>query len=97
MAVELYTHRFKFSVGDGGKFIKGFIEFNTDGKVSFKMTSWSEPILKETLDHFSELTELIKKIFYAYGDIQEIKFTKMGVDKKLDIELEKDYLKVKKL
>ena len=94
--IDGYTHRFKFSVGDGGHFIKGYVEFDTDEKVSYKVTSWSEPLQKDVLDNFSELTELIRKIFYTYKDIQEIKFTKIGVDEKLDKELETDYLKIKK-
>jgi len=75
---DIYTHDFKFQIGDGGQFIEGEIEFNTDGKVSYKMDKFSEPIKAETLAYFNEITELIKKIFHATDPkgIKLIKFKK---------------------
>lgn len=69
---EPYTHNFKFSLGDGGKFITGEIEFNQDGKMSFRMDTWSEPIDEDSLAAFKELTTLLKKIFYEFGGIKKI-------------------------
>lgn len=63
--LDQYTHNFKFQIGDGGQYLEGEIEFNTDGKVSYKMSNWSEPIKNGTLGYFTELTELLKKIFHG--------------------------------
>ena len=74
MPVDGYTHNFEFKIGDGGRFLVGKIEFNLDGKVSFKMTQWSEPIQQEVLQDFIDLTELLKRIFHSHTGIKEIKF-----------------------
>ena len=75
MPIDGYTHNFEFKVGDGGKFLEGEIELNTDGKVSYRFTSISEPIQHETLDYFTRLTELLKEIFHGAGGIKKIEFT----------------------
>lgn len=71
--MDIYTHKFKFSVSDGGKFLHGEVEFNTDGKVSYKFKGMSEPLEKEVLVKFNELMELVKVIFNQFGGIKEIK------------------------
>jgi len=68
------THDFKFQIGDGGQFIEGDIEFNTDGKISYKITSWSEPVKDTTLQRFSEVAELMRQIFHEFGGLKLIKF-----------------------
>lgn len=76
MAIEEpYTHKFKFQIGDGGRFLNGLIEFNEDQKVSYKIQEWSEPLEKDVLDDFTALTELLKTIFHKHGGIKLIKFT----------------------
>ena len=69
-----YTHDFKFQLGDGGQFVEGDIEFNTDGKVSYKITSISEPVLDTTLQRFSEVAELMRQIFHEFGGLKLIRF-----------------------
>jgi len=60
---EQYTHDFKFQIGeDGSKFINGEIEFNSDGKVSFKIKDWAEPLLKEDLERFTYIVDHLKNI-----------------------------------
>ena len=76
--VDIYTHDFKFQLGDGGQFIEGEVEFDTDGKVSYKMTSLSEPIRANTLKKFNELCELMRTIFVEYGGIKMIRFKEKG-------------------
>lgn len=79
MAKEIYTHTFKFQLADGGQFLEGQIEFNVDGKVSYKMESWSEPIQSETLTYFDRVTELLKEIFHGVEPkgIKLIRFKKI--------------------
>ena len=71
MPEDPYTHTFKFALGDGS-FIEGDCEFNTDGKASFKMDSWSEPIPLETIDDFQELMWLVKNIFENSSGVKKI-------------------------
>jgi len=75
MALPLpYTHKFKFQIGDGGSFIEGYIEFNTDGKVSYRLDESSQPLGNEALKDFCALTELLKTIYHKHGGIKLIKF-----------------------
>ena len=69
-----YTHEFKFELD--GNFINGEVEFNTDGKVSFKINAWSEPLPIEILNQFSELMAMLKKIYENEGDIKKISIKK---------------------
>lgn len=60
---DIYTHIFEFEIND--TFIRGEVEFNTDGEASFKLDipeSTSQPLPLETLKHFTELMDLIKHI-----------------------------------
>ena len=70
----MYTHEFKFQLGDGGQFIEGEIEFDTDNKISYKMDSFSEPIKAETLKKFDEVCELIRTVYEQFGGIKLIRF-----------------------
>lgn len=72
---DQYTHNFEFKVGDGGKFLEGEIEFNTDGRVSYRFSSISEPIQLDVLRDFIDLTELLKRIFVSMDGIKKIEFT----------------------
>jgi len=47
--MDQYTHDFVFKVGDGGKFVTGEVEFNTDGKNSYRFETLSQPLQDETL------------------------------------------------
>jgi len=70
MVVDPYTHTFKFELD--GVFIRGEVEFNTDGKASFKMTEWSEPLPLDTLGEFKKLMTQIKNIYTANGGVKKI-------------------------
>ena len=70
MPVDPYSHIFKFELN--GTFIRGEAEFNTDGKASFKMTEWSEPLPLETLHEFKELMEHIKRIYESSNGVKKI-------------------------
>ena len=71
--MDQYTHTFDFQIGDGGKFLTGEIEFNTDNKVSYKFKTFSEPISEDTLSQFTRLTELLKEIYHGSGGIKMIR------------------------
>jgi len=71
---DQYTHEFKFQLGDGSQFVEGEIEFNTDGKVSYKVDAWSQPIGEETLRQFNEVCQLMKSLFAEFGGIKLIRF-----------------------
>ena len=75
---EVFTHKFKFKVGDGGQFVNGNIEFNVDGKISFEVEELSIPLHKEVLEHFTELTNLLQKIFKSHGGIKLIRFKEVN-------------------
>lgn len=70
MAVDPYTHTFKFELN--GTFIRGEAEFNTDGKASFKMDEWSEPLGLEVIGEFRKLMKQIKGIYESNGGIKKI-------------------------
>jgi hypothetical protein len=74
--MDQYTHEFKFQLGDGGKFIEGEIEFDTDNKASFKITSWSEPIPAEFMQDFITVMEDARLLYEKYTDIKLIKIKK---------------------
>jgi len=69
-----FTHRFNVQFGTGGQFIQGLIEFNADGKVSYSLNESSIPLDNGVLRDFTELTELLKRIFHSHGGIKLIKF-----------------------
>ena len=71
MALDPYTHKFEFALGDGS-FIEGDCEFNSDGKASFKMNTWSEPIPLETIEEFEELMWMVKRIFEHNSGVKKI-------------------------
>lgn len=75
---DQYTHHFKFEIDDW--FMRGKTEFNTDGKASFKMQEWSEPLPDYVLDYFKKLTDLMKEITHST--------TEGSVIKKVEIKLE---------
>jgi len=77
---DQFTHNFNFEVDDaGGQFIKGDVEFNTDGKVSFKIQNSATPLKRETLALFVEFLDYIYKIFEKTGGISSIKVVKKAV------------------
>lgn len=83
--MDPFTHSFKWEikVGDNLQFIRGDIEFNTDGKVSYKLTQTSPRLEKEVMDYFQRYTELMKEVFeYTHatnGEIIKINLKTNGV------------------
>jgi hypothetical protein len=76
--MDQYTHRFTFKVGDdSGKFIDGKVEFDTDHKMTFKITNISEPLQQEVLQSFTDLMDHLHKLYDSFGGIQEIKIVKL--------------------
>jgi len=73
---DQYTHNFVFSTSDGGKFLKGECEFNTDNKLSFKFNSFSEPISEDTIGLFTEFMGLCHKIFNSEEGIVKLSINK---------------------
>lgn len=73
MPIDPYTHNFKFVLGDNS-YIDGECEFNSDGKASFKMETWSQPLPLETIQEFEKVVSLIKSIYESNGGIKKIVF-----------------------
>ena len=74
---EKYTHNFNFEVDSaGGQYIKGEVEFDTDGKVSFKIKDSSSPLKSETLSLFNKYLEFMKSIYDTTGGIVVVKVSK---------------------
>lgn len=70
---SLFTHTFEVELkADGSQFIKGEIEFNVDGKVSFDIQETSIPLSKDALHDFTELTDLLQRMFYQFEGIKRI-------------------------
>ena len=80
MPIDGYSHNFEFSIGDGGKFLIGNVEFNTDGNVSYKFKEISKPLNKEVFVRFNEMMELIKTMFHEFGGIKEIKIIEKSLE-----------------
>ena len=84
MALDPYTHTFKFEIND--TFIRGECEFNTDGEASFKLDtpeSASQPLPLETIKHFTELMELIKHIHdEGKAKDKEVKISNITIQRK---------------
>ena len=73
MVDEIFTHTFEFELKtDGSQFIKGQVEFNEDGEVSYKIEDSSIPLAKKTMSYFNELTDFLQKIYYSNGGIKRI-------------------------
>ena len=69
----IFTHTFEISLKeDGSQFIKGEIEFNQDGEVSFDITDSSIPFSKEAMKKFMALCEICQDIFYGLDGIKKI-------------------------
>jgi hypothetical protein len=73
MADEQFTHTFEIDLGaDGSQFVHGQVEFNTDGRVSFKIEETSIPLSKAAIDHFNKCMDLLQTKFREFGGIKKI-------------------------
>ena len=80
MALDQMTHSFEISLGAtvGNKeTIQGFVEFNTDGEVSFEIDEISKPITPEAMRHFTELMDLMKKFHDVHGGVVRVEIQKL--------------------
>ena len=71
MADDIYTHVFDFTVGS--KFIRGEVEFDTDGKMSYKIKEVSDPFSNDFLHMFQELMSFLFILYNQEGEIKNIK------------------------
>ena len=68
-----FTHTFDIQFkADGSHFLKGQVEFNIDGKVSFYVKDSSIPLDRDALTHFTELMSLLKTVFYSQEGIKKV-------------------------
>ncbi len=68
-----YTHNFKYFIGvNGQNRIEGDCEFDSDQKMTFKITDTSDPFPLETLNSFMELMNLLKKLYDSSGGFKQI-------------------------
>ena len=70
MPSDPYTHDFKFEID--GSFIRGEAEFNTDGKASFRISEWSQPLSLDVLKAFCNAMDWTKKTFETNGEIKKL-------------------------
>jgi len=67
---ETYTHTFKFKCGT--RDMTGECEFNVDGKASYKLNELIDGFDLEESARFTELLQVLKRIFDKYGSIKKI-------------------------
>lgn len=71
--MDPYTHIFKFFIGKNGEYtISGECEFDTDGKMSYKIEDTSDPLPAEALASFNEYMNLVKKIYDSNGGFKQM-------------------------
>lgn len=78
--LDQMTHSFEMKLGTvtGTRdTITGFIEFNTDGKVSHEYGEISKPIKPETMAFHKEIMNLMKRVYDFHGDIIKIEIKKL--------------------
>ena len=68
---DQYTHTFDFTVRS--KFIRGEVEYNTDGAMSYKITQVSDPFSNDFLHMFQQFMEYFFILYNQEGDIKLIK------------------------
>jgi len=72
-----YTHDFEFKLE--GKTIEGEVEFNTDGKMGYKILhpiEWKDMVGPKV---FRSLLETLKVVFDHFGGITKIELVKKDV------------------
>ena len=80
MPLDQMTHSFEINLGttEGERnTLTGFVEFNTDGKVSFEFDEISKPVTPETMNHFNELMNLMKKFHDQHKGIIKVEVKKL--------------------
>ena len=68
--MDQYTHIIKFEID--GSFIRGEAEFDTDGKASFRMDEWSEPISLVIIQKFEHIMAKIKELYDEDIEVKKI-------------------------
>ena len=75
MLIDQYTHNFIYRLGER-QFILGECEFNKDKKVSYRITSWSEPIDHQFLIDFTQFMDRLKLRFDEWKEIKHVEIIK---------------------
>lgn len=68
---DLYTHTYEFVFDD--IFLKGKVEFDTDGKMSFNIEQGAEPLPADCYQYCLDFLNLAKKIYEAKKTLSLIK------------------------
>jgi hypothetical protein len=73
------THEYKFEVGPNGENnIRGELTFDATGLKEYTLSASSTPVARDTLEHFTELMDLISDIFVQTGGIKTIRIIRKG-------------------
>ncbi len=67
----MYTHTFEFS--SDGTTIEGEVEFNVDGRVSYKTSAALPNLTLQQASAFNGIVKAAKDFFDAYGALNKIK------------------------
>lgn len=74
MAKPAINQTFNISLGDGGKHISGEIAIDSEGKVSKKIVSASEPLPLEFYEDIIKLIRDVTNLEIKYNGIKTIEF-----------------------
>ena len=75
------THKFEIDLGTTAgdrSTLRGYVEFNTDGKVSFEFDDISKPITPEAMKHFTELMDLLKRLHDTHEGILKVEIKRLS-------------------
>lgn len=61
MPEEIYTHEFNFEID--GQYLRGELEFNTDGKTTAKIHQMTPMLYLDTISAFKEFVDVATKIY----------------------------------
>lgn len=75
--MDPYTHKFIFNIND--KEVKGECELNTDGLVSYDITSTSKPMPAQTMKDFTEWMDLMHRFYKTSGEIVQVQIKKKEI------------------
>ena len=71
MPADQYTHDFIYRLGEG-QFILGECEFDKDKKISYRISSWSEPIDHQFLVDFTQFVDRLKLRYDEWGILKHV-------------------------
>ena len=74
---DSYTHRFDIEVD--AIHINGDVEFNTDGKMTFNVKQWNNPMSSEDLTMLKTILDYCHEVTENFGEIKLIRIKKKVV------------------